>query len=78
MLADLRANRPDCTSSEANDVVLSRLGQSSFDLDFSIVALDLAGSIAEALGGQCKSVLSQVFFFLFFVFPFLFSFIPCF
>lgn len=60
LLAELRANRPDCTSSEASDVVLSRLGQPSFDLDFAIVALDLAGSVAEALGPASKAALSQV------------------
>jgi hypothetical protein len=60
LLAELRANRPDCTASEAADVVQSRLGAPSFDLDFAIVALDLCGSVCEALGAQSKSALSQV------------------
>ncbi len=60
LLAELRASRPDCTPTEASDVVQSRLGASSFDVDFAIVALDMCGSVCEALGPQCVQALAPL------------------
>ena len=60
LLAELRAHRPDCTASEAADVVQARLGASAVDVDFAIVALDMCGSVCEALGPQCVAPLSQL------------------
>ena len=60
LLAQLRAERPECTATEAGDVVLARLGVPSFDLDFAIVALDLCGAVCEVLGAKSGPALASL------------------
>jgi hypothetical protein len=60
LLAELRAHRPDATATEAADVVQARLGASAVDVDFAIVAIDMCGSVCEALGAQCVAPLGQL------------------
>jgi hypothetical protein len=60
LLAELRAHRPDATATESADVVQARLGASAVDVDFAIVAIDMCGSVCEALGAQCVAPLGQL------------------
>jgi hypothetical protein len=51
-LAEIRAQRPDCSAMESKDVIAATLGIATYDLDHVIVGLDLCGAVADVLGPQ--------------------------